>query len=160
MEARLADNATADDAARAAAKAAADVDAWNRQRQSWSKLRAGSAKMEQAGAGSRVGPARNSVADSVPRSEVTLLTAGALANLPKHESQRAPGSEPFLKSEKGFRTTERPPAVARTETDQKHSISQQYEITPRFIRIVINMGEARISSDLTHSQAEPTSNYG
>ena len=127
-EARLADNATADDAARAAAKAAADVDEWNRRRQSWSRLRAGSAKMEQAGAGSRVGPARDSGADSVHdsdlasllhRSEVTMLTAGALAKLPEHKLRQASGSEPSPKSEKGFEAAERPPAVARAEPDQK-----------------------------------------
>jgi hypothetical protein len=129
VEPRPAGNATADDVAQAAAETAADVEEWSRQRRGVDDetLIFPSATLEQAGAGSRVGPASYSVIDSIHdsdlaslchKSEVTMLTSGALTRLPAHNLRKASDSETSLHSEKGWEAAERPPAIAKSEPGQ------------------------------------------
>ena len=144
VEAKLPDNATPDEVAQAAAKTAADVREWNRQRGRVDDetLIFPPTTLEEAGAGSRVGPASYSVMDSVhdsdfaslcPKSEVTRLTSGALAQLPELSLRKTSGSETSLHSEKGWEATERPPAIARSEPEQQILIFQHMKTMPEFL---------------------------
>jgi hypothetical protein len=170
VEPRLAGNATSDDVAQAAAETAADVRAWNRQRGRVDDetLIFPSATLEQAGAGSRVGPASYSVIDSIHdfdlaslchKSEVTMLTSGALAKLPEHNLRKASGSETSLHSEKGWEAPERPQQLQNRNQINKSrssSTSRQCQSSSQ----LLFLWRANISSGLTHLQATLTLSHG